>query len=358
MTADGRRRTLLVTGASGFIGRHAAAALAARGHHVVALSRRPEEASQAAEGADIEWRRCDLLRPGDAEPIVAEAGAATLVHLAWDVAPGYWRSAANLQWLEASLRLIRVFREAGGKRVVSAGTCAEYDWADPDIAVKPIAERQARFAPCTLYAACKRALHTALESYAETAGFSAAWGLVFFPYGPGERPERLVPQVVRALVKGERPETTDGSQIRDFLHVRDAGAAFAALAESAVEGPVNVASGRGVSVREVVELIRAHVAPEAEIGFGALKPRPQEPHRLVADIGRLAGEVGFTPQIALDDGIRDAVAWWARASARAKRHPAQRHDERPDTAPQPPGQERHQPSPAMADEDAGDETPA
>ena len=310
MTADGFRQTLLVTGASGFIGRHAVSALAARGHRVVALSRNPDPARSEAAGAGIDWRVCDLLRPEDVERCVAEVEADTLVHLAWDVKPGYWHSEANLRWFEASLRLVRAFRASGGRRVVSAGTCAEYDWADPDISRKPIVERDARFAPRTLYAACKRAFHMALERHAQTAGFSAAWGLVFFPYGPAERPERLVAQVARALLKGERPETSEGHQIRDFLDARDAGAAFAALAESKVEGPVNIASGHGVAVRHVIELIRAHAAPEAEIAFGALPPRPRDPDRLVADVRRLNREVGFTPKITLEEGIRDAVAWW------------------------------------------------
>ena len=310
MTADGLKRTLLITGASGFIGRHAATALAARGHRVIALSRRPDPARREVAGGCIDWRCCDLLQPDDVERSLAEVGADTLVHLAWNVEPGYWHSEANLRWLEASLRLVRAFRASGGRRVVSAGSCAEYDWADPDIALKPIAEREARFAPRTLYAACKRAFHMALERYAQTAGFSAAWGLVFFPYGPAERPERLVAQVTRALLKGERPKTTEGHQIRDFLDARDAGAAFAALAESGVEGPVNIASGRGVPVRRVIELIRAHAAPGAAIGFGALPPRPNDPDRLVADVRRLTEEVGFTPRVALEEGIRDAVAWW------------------------------------------------
>ena len=310
MTGNGLTRTFLLTGANGFIGRHAASALAARGHRVIALSRRPVTAMHEVADAGIDWRCCDLLRLKDVERRVAEAKAATLVHLAWDVAPGYWRSEANLHWLEASLRLLRAFRAAGGERVVSAGSCAEYDWADPDTVLKPIAEREARFAPQTLYAACKRGFHMALEHYASACGLSAAWGLVFFPYGPAERPERLVPQVARALIAGERPETTEGSQVRDFLDARDAGAAFAALAESDVEGPVNIATGRGVAVREVIELIRAHAAPAAEIAYGALPSRPRDPHRLVADVRRLTDEVGFTPRIGLDDGIRDAVAWW------------------------------------------------
>ena len=304
------KETFLLTGASGFIGRHAARALAARGHRVVALTRRPQAVQREVEDRHIEWWACDLLVSEDVERCVEQAAAGTLVHMAWDVTPGYWCAQANLDWLEASLRLVRAFRAARGTRVVSAGTCAEYDWSDPDTIGRPMVELHAHFVPQTLYAACKRAFHMALERYAETSGFSAAWGLVFFPYGAAERPERLVPQIARALINGDRPETTEGSQIRDFLDARDAGGAFAALAESKIEGPVNIASGRGVAVRQLIELVRSQAAPGAEIAFGALPPRPLDPPHLVADVHRLTDEVGFMPGIDLKDGIRDAVDWW------------------------------------------------
>lgn len=298
--------TVLVTGGGGFIGRHAVTALLERGHRVVALSRtRP-----ARSDPRLEWRACDLLARDSVEAALDGVQAEALLHLAWDVAPGYWTSDRNVDWLEASLRLLRLFRRAGGTRVVSAGTCAEYDWRHPAIAAAPIRETDIPFAPHTLYAACKRAFHLTLERYAQTVGLSAAWGLLFFLYGPDEEPERLVPHVARSLLAGERPQTTEGRQIRDFIDARDAGAAFAALVASNAQGAINIGSGTGTSVRELVDLVRRFAAPDGEIAYGGLPARAGDPSGLVADIGRLKEEVGFAPSIGLETGVRDAVEWW------------------------------------------------
>ncbi len=76
-----------------------------------------------------------------------------------------------------------------------------------------------------------------LEAAAPELAIELAWGRVFFLYGPGEAPGRLVASVARALLAGERAATGDGTQIRDFLHVDDVAGAFAALLDSDVTGP-------------------------------------------------------------------------------------------------------------------------
>jgi nucleoside-diphosphate-sugar epimerase len=280
---------VLVTGATGYIGRHAVAALERRGHDVVALSS----------------RQADLLAPDGPERAVAAAEADALLHLAWYAEHGrFWTAPENLDWVGASLRLLRAF---GGRRVVMAGTCAEYGWDGLD---GPCVEGGTPLAPTTLYGAAKHATHVAAEAYAREAGVSLAWGRVFFSFGPGEAPGRLVAAVARALLAGEEVPTTEGTQVRDFVAVEELGDAFAALVESDVEGAVNVASGRGVPVRDVVALVGRETGREDLIRYGALPARPDDPPSLVADTGRLEREVGWRAREPLADGVARAVAWW------------------------------------------------
>jgi nucleoside-diphosphate-sugar epimerase len=148
-----------------------------------------------------------------------------------------------------------------------------------------------------------RAAHTAAAAYAEQAGFALAWGRIFFLYGPDEPAGRLVPSVAHGLLAGRPVPTTSGDQVRDFLHVEDAAAAFVALAGSDASGAVNIASGDPVTVREVVDMLaRAAGRPELPRP-GALPDRAGDPPRLVADVTRLRQEVGLTPRIALYDGL-------------------------------------------------------
>lgn len=297
---------VLLTGGSGFIGSRAIAPLLAAGYEIHALGRSP------GSSADVTWHELDLLDDRATGRAVAEVAAEHLLHLAWYAEHGrFWAAPENLEWVAASVRLLRGFAEAGGRRAVIAGSCAEYDWANPVERCSELddgSHAATPLRPATLYGTCKHATHLVADAYAREADLSLAWGRVFLLYGPGEDERRLVPQVARALLAGEPAATSDGMQIRDFMHVDDVAAGFAALLHSAVEGPVNIASGEAVSVADVLALIASAAGHPELLRLGALERRAGDPERLVADVRRLREEVGFQPAIALEQGIADAVA--------------------------------------------------
>jgi nucleoside-diphosphate-sugar epimerase len=213
--------------------------------------------------------------------------------------------------------LCRQFVDAGGQRIVCAGTCAEYGWEDAVLRERPIEEVTTPRVPAQLYGVAKNATYELLTSYGESVGIGFAWGRVFFPYGPHQRREALIPSIIQALRDGQPALCTHGRQRRDFIHVRDAGAAFAALLESRVTGAVNIASGTATSIGDVANRLGVLLGRPELIRLGALDARPSEPAYLVADIRRLRTEVGFVPGIGLDDGLRETVEWWTRQPTQA-----------------------------------------
>jgi nucleoside-diphosphate-sugar epimerase len=294
---------VLLTGAGGFVGAAALEALVRGEHEVHAVSSRRRE-----DTAEVVWHAADLLDAGATDELVRRVRPELLLHLAWFSDHGrFWTSPENVRWVEATLRLLRTFAEHGGRRAALAGTCAEYDWSAEDAICS---ERVTPLRPATLYGVSKNATREVAEAFSGEAGFELAWGRVFFLYGPGEADTRLVPAVARALLEGMPASVSDGSQVRDFLHVDDVGRAFVALLGSNVAGAVNIGSGSGVEVREVINLIGSATGRPDLIQFGAVATRPGEPATLVADVSRLRDEVGFTPRIALTEGIRETVAWW------------------------------------------------
>lgn len=293
--------TVLVTGATGVVGRQAVTALRKLEFDVIAVARRNAPVS------------VDLLDAAARRAIIEAARPRYLLHLAWETRHGhFWSAAENDDWLAASIDLVRLFIDAGGRRIVVAGTCAEYDWSK--LGHRAVAE-DAAIRPATRYGSRKNEMHMHLAAAARTQGLSHAWGRVFLVTGSGEHPERLVSSLARSLIAGEAAACTSGSQVRDFMDSRDAGAAFAALLASDVEGPVNVASGEPHSIRDVaLTLGRLSRRPQL-LRFGALPDRPDDPPHLVADIARLRREVGFRPEIGFEAMLADALARWRNPTA-------------------------------------------
>jgi nucleoside-diphosphate-sugar epimerase len=293
---------VLLTGASGFLGRHALPALLSRGLEVHAVSSRPAP----AVASRVAWHRADLLDLEQARRLVAGVRPTHLLHLAWITEPGAYRtSPENFRWVQASLALLQAFADQGGRRAVMAGSCAEYD-ARHGLC----SEDRTPTSPATTYGVCKHALGLLGEAFARQADLGWAWGRIFFLYGPHERPERLVPSVILALLRGEPAVIRHAGHTRDFLHVADAADAFAALLDGPVTGAINIASGSGVGLGDLAkriatrlrrtDLLRLETAPEA----------PSDPPAQVGEVRRLSEEVGWTPRYDLERGLDETIAWW------------------------------------------------
>lgn len=307
---------VLVTGGRGFVGAPTVDFLVERGHRVHGVSRDSGNGQGSCNGrgsdngqGQVSWHVADLLDPVQVERLVVAVRPTHLLHLAWYTKhQGYWSALENLRWLEASLQLVREFAASGGRRVVIAGSCAEYH-TEGGVCV----ESATPLVPLTLYGASKHALQVAVSSFAATAGVSAAWARVFYLYGPREQPRRLVPSVVQCLLRHEPVACSAGSQLRDYLYVDDAAAALVSLLESPVEGAVNIASGVPITVRDLVQRIGHHIGCSDLVQLGALPRRIGEPDVLVANVDRLTREVGWRPQVGIDAGLTRTIEWWGAA---------------------------------------------
>lgn len=302
-------RRVLVTGATGFVGRQALAPLTARGYEVHAVARRAPSASDSG----VRWHEADLLDREARARLVEAVKPTHLLHFAWIAEHGaYWDSPLNPSWVEASQDLVERVQREGGTRIVGAGTCAEYDWTAAQLVQGDCVERVSPRRPATLYGSSKLRF---ADWLAARQGLSSAWGRLFFLHGPGEDPRRLVPVIVRALLAGQTAPIGPGTQIRDFLTTRDAGAAFAALLDSDVAGPVNIASGIDTSIAALALRIGDLLGRRELVAVGALPARSGDPARLVADVTRLGREVGFRPSSDLDAGLVATIDWWRSAGA-------------------------------------------
>lgn len=298
-------RLVLVTGATGFIGRRTLEQLVERGFevHAAGRGRHPPAGTSPA----VRWHSLNLLEPTARRHVVAALRPSHLLHLAWYAEPGaFWTARENARWVAATVSLVDDFALAGGTRAVLAGTCAEYDWTAP----QPLRE-DSPIAPATYYGVCKDATRRVVEGIAERAELQLAWGRIFFLYGPQEDERRLVASVARALVAGERAATSAGTQRRDFMHVDDVAGAFVALLDSRVAGTVNIASGEAASVRSIAERLAQAAGRPDLLDLGGRPRRAGEPIEIAADVTRLRDEVGFVAAHTLDEGLAATLRWWS-----------------------------------------------
>jgi nucleoside-diphosphate-sugar epimerase len=292
---------VLITGATGFIGRYGTEFLCKLIDDVHIVSRRPN----SLEGSAV-VHSCDLLQAEQRRELMYRVRPTHMLHLAWHTDPGqFWSSTENLNWMAASAELFQTFKECGGKRIVLAGTCAEYDWTR-----HTLSEYATPCCPASLYGKAKNGLHAVLADAAEQAQISLAWGRIFFLYGPGERLGRLVSDLIVSLLKGLEFACSEGRQLRDFMHVADVARALVELLLSNVRGPVNIASGNAIPVRDVILTGATIVGRPDLVQFGARAGPNHDPPCLAATVSILRDQVGFNPTYSLESGLRNTVDWW------------------------------------------------
>ena len=281
------RPKILITGASGFLGRPLVASLSARADIIPAI---------------LDGRRADLLNRDDRAALIKGSPADILIHLAWFTEHGkFWGADANQAWQDASIDLFARFYASGGQRIVGIGSCAEYDWttgAERFFESDPIA-------PHTEYGAAKARTSDELATLAAQHSASWAWGRVFFSFGPAEPTGRLIPLILNAVRERQTLGIGPGDTVRDFCAVDHVGRALSALSLSAVQGPVNLGGGHEIRFSELARIANALAGGTTVVETDRRALGTGEPRILVADTARLRTEVGFVPPDQLSSDLAD-----------------------------------------------------
>ena len=293
--AEGPDRVrLLLTGATGLVGRQLRDDDLPAGVELVRTASRGEGSPLAA----------DLSKAEEARALIRYVKPTHVIHSAWETRPpGYWHDPVNEQWAEAAVSMAAEFAEQGGRRFVQVGSCAEYEWSS-SVYVEGVTPD----VPATPYG---RAKLSAFQRIAQLAAgrFDAVEARIFFVYGPGEHPSRFVPTVCRGVLTGESPALGSGIEIRDLLSSRDIALALLHLAvHPEAAGVFNVGSGTGTRLADVARLL-AEIAGAPPPALGGREGGASSPNELVADISRLRS-TGWAPTQSLRTGLTETLEWW------------------------------------------------
>lgn len=294
---------ILVTGAGGFVGAAVADLAARQGHQVTALVRNPSSPRVLALTGRCAIAVADLADRTAVSAALVEARPEIIIHSAWEGVGGPTRAGdIQLDNIRTTVGLLDAAVAAGASRFIGIGSQAEYGRHDRRI------DESAATEPFLLYGAAKLSACHLTRQRAADAGMGFAWLRLFSPYGPGDNPDWLIPSVATQIIEGRAPRTSPGTQKWDYLHILDCaqGILAAALTDSA-QGVFNLSSGRATSVRSIVERIRDLACPGLALTFGDIPFGPNQIMHLEGDCSRLSTATGWTPSIAIEDGLVTVV---------------------------------------------------
>ena len=299
-------KRILLTGVTGFIGTHCLRLILDGDYDEIhAVSRR----SQGRSDPRVTWHAADLRVADEATRIIEMVRPTHLFHAAWIATPGaYLSSPENVDWMQASIALVRAFAEQGGQRFVGVGSSAEYAPSDT-----PCDEDRTPLRPASIYGHCKLAVWHAAQGLAQCYKVQAAWGRVFLPYGPGDLPARLIPMALAALRAGKPLPLSQGEQLRDFIYALDAAKLLVGLLGASATEAFNIGSGEARSVRSVIEAIADRFGARDCLRFGELPPRAWEPPVLVANMNKLRGRLGLEARTPMAEALDELIASASRA---------------------------------------------
>jgi nucleoside-diphosphate-sugar epimerase len=300
--------SVLVTGASGFVGPHLVARLLSEGSRVTVLAR-PSSKLPAELCNRVRVIACDDFSESNLRRLL-NSPVETVFHLAaYGVRPTH-RDIDEMLRINVELPAILVRLCAEWRaRMVMAGTFSEY--RSPP--AQTLLAEDSPLEQGKLYGSSKAAGGLMASAIAKSGGTGFRLLRLFKVYGAGEAPHRLLPALVSGLGKRERVAISAGTQVLDFVYIDDVvEAMLRADAHGREKGGVatwNVATGRAHSVREFAECVAGALEADASLlGFGEIAMRKDDEPWLVGAPDLLLAELGWQPSIGLNDGVRAAVA--------------------------------------------------
>ena len=268
---------VLLTGATGFVGRQVLKALSEKCLQVRLVLRESVNANlEIPCGIESVHYSKDIFAETSTWWQGACNGVDTVIHCAWYAEPGkYLQSSKNLDCLIGTLNLAKGAANAGIRRFVGIGTCFEYDLSEGILSVRT------PLLPLSPYAGAKVAAYSSLSHLLPPLNVEFAWCRLFYLFGENEDSRRLVPYVRSRLEHGLAVELTSGTQVRDFLDVKLAGRKIADIAMSHHVGAQNICSGKPVTVRALAESIADEYGRRELLRFGVRNESETDPKMVV-----------------------------------------------------------------------------
>ncbi|MDE6223929.1 MAG: NAD(P)-dependent oxidoreductase [Alphaproteobacteria bacterium] len=292
-------KKVLITGSTGFIGSQITSELLNRGYEVHALVYPPF----AKDKPNLIQHEMNLLDNQAIDNFLKQNNFENLIHLAWYVGPKCHTSDLNMDWIIATLNLLKSFKENGGRKFLGAGTCSEYEYK-----YGYLNEDDTPTDPQTLYGNGKNAVYNIAKVFCKQNDIDFKWPRIFNLYGPNEKIQRLMPSVINSCLKGEDVKVSDCLKFQDYLHVEDTAKGIVDVFESNLQGAVNICSGQPIQLKTIVNKIAELTNFKGNILWGAIPSAFGED--IVVGNNEKLKSIGWKPKYTLEEGLKQTINWW------------------------------------------------
>ena len=289
---------ILVTGGTGFIGKHLVERLDHKLNEVLLLSRNPQDFS-SLESENVKLMQGDLSNIDTWKHKVKEFSPHAAIHLAWEGIPDY-RSVTSIKNLNHGLSLYSILIESGCKKIISTGSCWEYGKQTGCLNESQVIH------PHNAFASAKNSLHWAGKYLSEENGIDFAWLRLFYVYGPNQRKDALIPYIIRCIKENTKPEIKTPSAKNDFVYVGDVADAIIAVLQHDTpnlrSSVYNVGSGNLTGVKEIIHQVYTHLNITPEVTF--LEDKAEVLYDgSWADLIKIREDTGWKPAVSISEGI-------------------------------------------------------
>lgn len=288
-------KTVLLTGATGLIGKETIAPLLKHGFKIHAIT-----IDDPNPNVKVNWIQTNLFDFNEVDKCIQALRPSHLLNMAWATTGDYLTNDINYAFLSASINLVRSFVRNGGRRLVCVGSCLEYKPKDT-----PIRESDDLACDENAYVFCKNALNKVATRICLESGVSFGYGRIFYTFGRNEDTRRLAGAVVSKLSKNERVTITSGTLLRDYMYAKDVAAALVSFLDSDIEGPVNIATGTATTIHDLATTLAEALGKPHLLDF--LTNVSTQTPSIIADNSRLKNEVHFSPSFTLQSAAKDIV---------------------------------------------------
>lgn len=318
MAADWASERIFVTGATGMVGANLVRRLIALGNRPSLLTRAASHRERLESVSDgLVWCTGDMTDAASLGACVAAVKPTIVFHLASSFFNPPTLSAAEHMAANAGgmLNLCEALKEIESVRLITAGSCSVYAGGER------LAET-AELDPGSMFGVSKATATMISRNFSRQRGLSMVELRLFTPFGPWESARRIIPDTILSALAGRDVRIGHGGQKRDFVYMDDVIDAFiaAATAPSLPDFQViNIGSGVGRPIRDVVANILELMGNPVRFVTGAFATRPDEIWEISADIASAERTLGWRPKIGFSEGLRKSIDWVREHQALAAR---------------------------------------